>query len=293
MAQCQRSSRRLGAFTLIELLVVIAIIAILAAILFPVFAQAREKARQASCLSNMKQIGTGIMMYVQDYDEQFCPYYGYYDRIAKTYNAPNQYWPQLVSPYIQRANGSGSGGQALATDLSQVFLCPNSDVDVAAVKAFGFGTSVSYGISDSVANWWGPPGISSYIPAATMAEIKQPANLALVLETDDWSSSTNGTNLVGKMPGSSLALSYFDQKAGGGSYGTVNGAQVSIAGRHSATTTKNQKDPIGKPADPKAITNVAFCDGHVKAMKVGELTTKGDYWSRTGDRDAAGKVIFP
>lgn len=60
--------RRTG-FTLIELLVVIAIIAILAAILFPVFARAREKARQSSCLSNLKQIGTAEMMYVQDYDE--------------------------------------------------------------------------------------------------------------------------------------------------------------------------------------------------------------------------------
>jgi prepilin-type N-terminal cleavage/methylation domain-containing protein/prepilin-type processing-associated H-X9-DG protein len=60
-------------FTLIELLVVIAIIAILAAILFPVFAQARERARQASCISNLKQLNLGVMMYAQDYDEVFPP----------------------------------------------------------------------------------------------------------------------------------------------------------------------------------------------------------------------------
>jgi len=64
-------SRSRRAFTLIELLVVIAIIAILAAILFPVFAQAREKARQAGCISNLKQIGTSSMLYVQDYDETY------------------------------------------------------------------------------------------------------------------------------------------------------------------------------------------------------------------------------
>jgi prepilin-type N-terminal cleavage/methylation domain-containing protein/prepilin-type processing-associated H-X9-DG protein len=64
-------SKSRTAFTLIELLVVIAIIAILAAILFPVFAQAREKARQTSCLSNLKQIGVAAMMYVQDYDETY------------------------------------------------------------------------------------------------------------------------------------------------------------------------------------------------------------------------------
>ena len=65
------SGRRCRGFTLIELLVVIAIIAILAAILFPVFAQAREKARAATCTNNLKQIGQSLVMYIQDYDEAF------------------------------------------------------------------------------------------------------------------------------------------------------------------------------------------------------------------------------
>src|SRR5690242_4890470 len=72
-------------FTLIELLVVIAIIAILAAILFPVFAQAREKARTATCISNEKQITLASLMYSQDYDEQFPFAYGYYPGIGWMY----------------------------------------------------------------------------------------------------------------------------------------------------------------------------------------------------------------
>ena len=69
--------RRRDGFTLIELLVVIAIIAILAAILFPVFARARENARKATCQSNLKQLGSAMMMYSQDYDEMICPCYMY------------------------------------------------------------------------------------------------------------------------------------------------------------------------------------------------------------------------
>src|SRR5678815_4954746 len=87
------AKRQQTAFTLIELLVVIAIIAILAAILFPVFAQARAKARQAACVSNMKQIGTAITLYVQDYDETYPPV-DYDDSTLGRFT-----WYRYVEPY--------------------------------------------------------------------------------------------------------------------------------------------------------------------------------------------------
>ncbi|MBC8138195.1 MAG: DUF1559 domain-containing protein, partial [Fibrella sp.] len=88
------------AFTLIELLVVIAIIAILAAILFPVFSRAREKARQTACLNNQKQIGTGIMQYSQDYDETLPMRYG--DGNAADFeNGATRSWKNMIFPYIK------------------------------------------------------------------------------------------------------------------------------------------------------------------------------------------------
>lgn len=86
------------AFTLIELLVVIAIIAILAAILFPVFARAREKARQSSCLSNVKQISLAMKMYIQDYDNVCMPVS---TRAGGHYASSVTYWVEMAQPYIK------------------------------------------------------------------------------------------------------------------------------------------------------------------------------------------------
>ena len=98
--------RRAAAFTLVELLVVIAIIAILAAILFPVFARARENARRSNCLSNLKQIGIGFMQYTQDYDEQ-----GPMTSMSGGMMSMGAYsWTTSTQPYIKSA---------------QVFRCPS------------------------------------------------------------------------------------------------------------------------------------------------------------------------
>lgn len=154
-------------FTLVELLVVIAIIGILAAILFPVFARARENARRTSCLSNLKQISLGYMMYIQDYDERFPANFAYPG------GAPYLSYFAAVTSYLKS---------------KQVWYCPShsSDVTLGSNGAWGpwqtTDRSVHYyqnyliGGNDVVSS-------ASYI-RKHIADIKTPAEVFLLWETD-------------------------------------------------------------------------------------------------------------
>jgi prepilin-type N-terminal cleavage/methylation domain-containing protein/prepilin-type processing-associated H-X9-DG protein len=129
MKSTRKSSKHMSSgFTLIELLVVIAIIAILAAILFPVFAQAREKARQTACLSNIKQIGLAMQMYSEDYDEQFPS--GRFDPLNPNPANYGQGWAGSIYAYTKNA---------------QIFKCPDdSTSQVGGANGIPVLTPVSY-----------------------------------------------------------------------------------------------------------------------------------------------------
>jgi len=154
---------RLKGFTLIELLVVIAIISILAAILFPVFARARDNARRASCMSNVKQLMLGVMMYAQDYDERFL--YGQ----RKAYSGEPgagygdwMYWTVMLQPYVKS---------------TQVFVCPNTQSSDSI-------TQLNYGVNARIS-----PATSQYstLPqAVSLASLESPASDYLIFDAGNY-----------------------------------------------------------------------------------------------------------
>ncbi len=139
-------------FTLIELLVVISIIAVLAAMLFPVFARSREKARQAACTSNLKQIGIALQMYTDDYDGtyprgQFWPFDG------------TQLWSVVVAPYVKNTD---------------VFKCPSQGSD-----PYGYGYNIAYWGAGNPVN--GMHGINDAVPV-TEPQVPVPAETIWVVD---------------------------------------------------------------------------------------------------------------
>jgi len=232
-------------FTLIELLVVIAIIAILAAILFPVFAKVREKARQTSCTSNMKQIGLGILQYVQDNDEAFPS--GQQDN-------DNSGWPSLVQPYIK----------SLA-----VFRCPDeTNTNLPATKPDWLredwaGVPISYASNGWINNseLRGVIGMAqSWVASSpsTLARVNRPADSIMVAE------KFNGDFIKG---GSTYGnLSSYSRGCMFTGYGWWGGPDQIPDGRNPANAAY-PGGPSGAVSVPHTgRSNFLFVDGHVKTL---------------------------
>jgi prepilin-type N-terminal cleavage/methylation domain-containing protein/prepilin-type processing-associated H-X9-DG protein len=164
------------AFTLIELLVTIAIIGILAAILFPVFARAREQARKASCQSNLKQLGLAEMMYVQDYDETFQAAYISGGTVGVSY-----YWYDMIQPYVKN---------------KQVFICPTAG-DIQYGNGYGWNIGGKTG-----GNGFGLKGTETSVTDAPnsqfvhLATITAPAETILLGDPASNGYASNGWILV-------------------------------------------------------------------------------------------------
>jgi prepilin-type N-terminal cleavage/methylation domain-containing protein/prepilin-type processing-associated H-X9-DG protein len=171
---------RRSAFTLIELLVVIAVIAILAAILIPVFAQARERARMSTCVSNMRQIGSALMMYVQDYDETF-PYIRFTCPTVDCY-----VWKNAIQPYLKSTSvlacPSDPASRACPPDPSRK-ADPQGRCSEGWLQEASRSMPISYAMNSCASTWYPADtkeGSSS--PPLRLGQVERAADVILVAE---------------------------------------------------------------------------------------------------------------
>jgi len=238
-------SRR--AFTLIELLVVIAIIAILAAILFPVFNQAREKARQATCVSNLNQIGKAAQMYAQDYDETFCPWTGQYHNSSLRWQLRYMF-PGLLDPYVKNGLNFNNG------DIKEVWACPSAKAGLASYSntyAYNYWTFGGLNLGGTLNHYdpavWGPYSSAEYDKPASLASIAKPAETLFIVE---------GAQLC-RPPQYKIVF-----PSGDPYYIGVWGPHQRGKGNVPTTVTSNQ---YIKQMISGTLSVVLFADGHVKA----------------------------
>jgi len=286
--------RRRG-FTLIELLVVIAIIAILAAILFPVFAQAREAARKTSCLSNTKQLGLGVMMYAQDYDEMYpcnswdTPFIPTADNDARSLVYPSAtQWMWRIMPYVKNR---------------QILVCPS---DPAAGKsgwrgywvptgtpscadAWGVPTPTSYGHNQHIFGYGGapaegvcgpgpccfgpPPDWAAYYQPTGMAKLPSPASTYLL--------GDNGRDYMETWWVNHLRASAYSDR-----YGAAPGGGATADGTEPWRSRFLGDASIHRH---QGGTNLTFADGHAK-WRNGKAITSGEDWM---DGRRATEGLFP
>lgn len=206
---CSRKNKRCG-FTLIELLVVIAIIAILAAILFPAFAKAREAARRASCSSNLKQIGIGITQYTQEFDERY-----------PLHNQYNLGFFAQIQPYLKS---------------TALYQCPSEPTSPDAPGNPGNNGYTDYAYNLNIGTYNGGQG------GLNLAELTQPAQTVLALDSDKNSGNANGRSDA------------WEAGCGGDTQCGKTGSGLAVFAAKSAQRHLETH-------------NVLFTDGHVKSYR--------------------------
>ena len=245
-----------GAFTLIELLIVIAIIAILAAILFPVFARARENARRTSCSSNLKQLGLGVMQYIQDYDETY-PFNWDYDGGGSITNPELEGWRYYMQPYVKSV---------------QIFQCPSSappsgtttaNIKITTPSATGISVAFRYNYAANAniirkQTFTATPAVPLKISA-----MQRPSEMLLIadslhnnLDSDIW---------------------------------TVVNASKPVVNVSAATDAGSSIEP--ESARHLGGSNIVFADGHVKWLPQGKIGPDPTRTTQSSPRDKFGVAI--
>jgi len=267
-------TKTVRAFTLIELLVVIAIIAILAAILFPVFAQAREKARQITCASNMKQLGLAVIQYTQDYDDVYpigeidgCQWGGGCSGGNGAYN-----WAQMISPYVKATGVYGcpddpGGGTAQtqgsgALNWQGTWMGYKMSYAANGYQNWVAGNNYAGGLVGVMGNWTPGYGTFAKYEQMPLGKVGSPANTIMICEVYT----------------SDLATAKFDQSGNWSGYGdgpVLSGVTwyedglplPNTCGNACTSTYPNTiNGGVSTHHVSGTLSNFLFCDGHVKAL---------------------------
>jgi len=305
----QNTSRK--GFTLIELLVVIAIIAILAAILFPVFAKVREKARQTSCLSNLRQIGLASLQYAEDYDEHYYPhrFSGVPNPLMSANGGPYSsgisgdatsriFWISLLQPYTKSYDvfkcpsnpNAWVGGETTSSQL-----CDNSLTNPGyGCGGLGYGGENSYGHNDT---WMSPAGLyaSGGAPfAVSDASITRPTSTVEVVDATYYGAGPDLHQLSGVVPnynGVTAGANYTAELAQDKTFQS-NQASANDYYQYYWGNVGNNLEQYNPGVAPNIVNNeatgsvrhtgfvnVQFVDGHTKAIRESQLISNICYWA--------------
>ncbi len=280
------------AFTLIELLVVIAIIAILAAILFPVFAQAKEAAKKTQCLSNMKNVGTAVIMYLGDSDDMYPNTQRKPTLDEDATGATPVPWHNVVNPYVKNGNKTVTSGTGKNEIVGGVWNCPTSP-DQKQPRQYGLNVHIGGDTSQFAGNDFG----TTY-GSISQTAINAPASKVLLGEKGYMGGATGtGTDTKDWSEAKLMTLQWA---------WNTNNFDLSQAKRADQDNDK-QGNPWpwagamprfrhGGSSNHDGVSTMAFADGHAKAMKLGMLGGAGGwckYLYQSGSVTAAYGTWYP